>query len=295
MSRNQKTPLIVNRPGDLPSNSVSPPFKWNGLDVAYLSTAFSRYPIHNHRFVQITVPLRTAGFEAVTLSSTGKRRSFQKLSLENVLVIPGYQPHTLLWNTQTEIVMFDLEPEFIEHAAGDAFREGEFEIAEKENVRDPFITQLGFALYREFISPSAAGRIYIESLAAMLAVHLLRDYSIAAGKAREFSGGLSGVRLRRAVEYIEAHLGHDLSLTQIADAIGMSPYYFSRALKKSTGLAPHSYVVVKRIEHAKKLLLETRMTITEIAASVGYANQAHFSTGFRKLVGVSPSAYRTKV
>ncbi|MEP6903605.1 MAG: AraC family transcriptional regulator [Actinomycetota bacterium] len=190
--------------------------------------------------------------------------------------------------------MFDLEPEFIERAAGETFRGNEVEIREDYQIRDAFITQIGATLYSEFKNPSAVGRIYIESLAVTLAVHLLRNYSVAAQHLREFSGGLSGARLRRAVEYIEAHLDLNLSLTQVAEIVGMSPYHFSRALKKSTGYAPHAYVVHQRLERAKQLLTETKKPIIEIAAAVGYVNHCHFSTQFHKLVGISPSAYRTK-
>jgi AraC family transcriptional regulator len=294
MSENQKSPLIINNADDLPSESVSLPLKWNGLNVTYLSTATSSYPIHNHRAVQIIIPLLTSGFEAVTLSAISSRQKSQKLTLENVFLTPAYQPHTLLWDKETDLVMFDLESEFIERAAGEAFRGGEVEIREEADVCDNFITQLGGALYSEFKNPSAVGRIYIESLAATLAVHLLRNYSVTAQKVREFSGGLSGAKLRRAMEYIDSHLDQDLSLPQIAETVGMSSYYFSRALKKSTGFAPHTYVVHQRMERAKQLLTETKLPVIDVALAVGYVNHSHFSTQFRKLTGISPTAYREK-
>jgi AraC family transcriptional regulator len=294
MSETPKSQLIINDADDLPSESVSLPLKWNGLDVTYLSTATSSYPIHNHRAVQIMIPLHTSGFDVVTLSAISSREKIQKLTSEYVVVIPDYQPHTLLWNQDTELVMFDLELEFIERAAGEAFRGSEVEIREGNNVRDSFITQFGCALYSEFRNPSAVGRLYIESLASTLAVHLLRNYSVTAQKVREFSGGLSGAKLRRAVEYIDSHLDQDLSLSQIAETVGMSSYYFSRALKKSTGFAPHAYVVHQRIERAKQLLVKTRLPIIDVALAVGYVNHSHFSTQFRKLVGITPTAYREK-
>ncbi len=294
MPQNPKSLLIINDPAELPAESVSLPVKWNGLDVTYLQVASSRYPIHNHRAVQIMIPMATSGFDAVTLSAISSRQKSQKLTLENVFVTPAYQPHTLLWDRETELVMFDLEPEFIERAAGEVFRGGDIEIREEANISDNFITQLGVALCSEFKNPSSVGRLYIESLAATLAVHLLRNYSVNAQTMREFSGGLSGAKLRRAVEYIDAHLDQNLSLSQIAEIIGMSPYHFSRALKKSTGLAPHAYVVRQRIERAKQLLVETNLPIIDIALRVGFVNQSHFSTKFRKFNGISPTAYREK-
>ena len=159
MSENHKSPLIINDPDDLPSESISLPLRWDGLDVTYLSTASSSYPIHNHRAIQVIIPLKTSGFETVTLSAISSRQKFQKLTLENVFLTPAYQPHTLLWDHDTELVMFDLEPEFIERAAGEVFRGGAVEIREEADVRDNFITQLGRALYSEFRNPSAVGRL----------------------------------------------------------------------------------------------------------------------------------------
>lgn len=294
MPENLKPPLIINDADDLPSKSISLPLRWNGLDVTYLSTASSSYPLHNHRAIQVTIPLMTSGFDAFTLSAISSREKFQKLTSENVLVTPAYQPHTLLWNRDTELVMFDLEPEFIERTVGEGFRGGEVDIREEANVRDSFITQLGSALHSEFKHPSAVGRIYIESLATTLAVHLLRNYSVTAHSVRKLSGGLSGARLRRAIEYIDSHLDQNLSLSQIAETVGMSSYYFSRALKKSTGFTPHTYVIHQRMERAKQLLIETKLPVIDIALSVGYINHSHFSTQFRKLAGVSPTAYREK-
>ena len=294
MSDNRKSPLIVKNADELPSESVSLPLKMQLIDVTYLSTATSNYPLHNHRAVQVIVPLKTAAFDVLTLSSVSSRQKIQKLNSENVVITPAFQPHTLLWNIETELVMFDLEPEFIEQAAGEEFRGGAVEIKEEFFVRDSFITQMGNALYSEFRHPSAVGEIYIESLATTLAVHLLRNYSVRLQNFREFSGGLSGARLRWLKEYIDVNLDQNISLSEIAETVGMSSYYFSRALKKSTGFAPHTYIVCRRIERAKQLLTATKLPIIEIALAVGYNNHSHFSTQFRKLVGISPKAYREK-
>lgn len=292
MLENQNSPLIVNNVDALLSANVSLPLKWKGLNVTYLYTASSRYPVHEHHAIQITIPLLTSGFNAVTLSATDSRQNSQKLTLENVFLAPAYQPHTLLWDRDTELVMFDLEPEFVERAVGESFRGSQVEITAIGGIRDSLITQLGGALHAEFKRASAIGRIYIESLAVTLAVHLIRNYSASEQNVRELSGGLTGAKLRRAVEYINSNLDQNLSLQQIAETVGMSPYYFSRALKKSTGLAPHAYLTDQRMERAKQLLAQTRLPIIDIALAVGFVNHSHFSTQFRKLVGISPKAYR---
>ena len=72
----------------------------------------------------------------------------------------------------------------------------------------------------------------------------------------------------------------------------MSPYHFAHAFRQTTGLAPHRYVIQRRIERARFLLRETDLSITEIAHQVGYANQSNFSVVFHQLTGQTPRGFR---
>jgi len=104
---------------------------------------------------------------------------------------------------------------------------------------------------------------------------------------------ISPNRLRRVLDYIEASLGEqNLSLARIAAVAHLSPFHFSRAFKLATGTAPHRFVVERRVDRAKVLLADPDVSLAEIAAAVGFANQAHFSTMFRRLTDMSPRQYR---
>ena len=87
-------------------------------------------------------------------------------------------------------------------------------------------------------------------------------------------------------------LVQELSLTALAAVAQMSPYYFSRLFKQSTGLSPHQYVLQQRVEWAKRLLAEARLSITDVAQRVGFASQAHLTLVFRQRVGATPRQYR---
>lgn len=101
------------------------------------------------------------------------------------------------------------------------------------------------------------------------------------------------VRLNDALTYIEAHLGEHLTLPEIAEAVEVSPYHFAHVFKRHVGVAPHQYVMRRRIERAKDLLLLTDLPIAAIALEVGCANQSHFSDLFHRATGVTPHVYRT--
>jgi AraC family transcriptional regulator len=99
-------------------------------------------------------------------------------------------------------------------------------------------------------------------------------------------------RLRRVTDFIEAHLDEKLSLTDVALASGLSRMYFAALFKASTGLRPSEYIQRRRIEHAQAQLANSCRPVVDIALSVGFQSQAHFSTVFKRIVGESPLRWR---
>lgn len=107
-------------------------------------------------------------------------------------------------------------------------------------------------------------------------------------------GGLTPVQLRRVLDHIEADLGEDTSLRRLAELVRLSPHHFARAFKQSTGLAPHRYVLQRRIARAKEMLSDRQLSLAELGQSLGFASQAHFTTTFRAETGTTPGAYRMR-
>jgi transcriptional regulator GlxA family with amidase domain len=105
-------------------------------------------------------------------------------------------------------------------------------------------------------------------------------------------GGLPPGALRRVRDYVDAHLGENISISVLASAAGLSMYHFARAFKQSMGLAPHAYLVKRRVQRVKDLLAGTDLSLTEIAFATGFSDQSHCARRFREHIGVSPSDYR---
>ena len=103
---------------------------------------------------------------------------------------------------------------------------------------------------------------------------------------------MSRYSLRQAISYIEDNLHSNLKIAEIAENIGMSPFYFSRLFRKSMGLSPHEYLTQRRLEVAKKKLKKTNLPIIDISAEVGFNSQSHFIILFKKQVGTTPLKYR---
>jgi AraC family transcriptional regulator len=164
-------------------------------------------------------------------------------------------------------------------------------------VRDPVLEGTGMALLEELVSGGPADRLYAESLAQILAVHLLRRHS-SLGRAKvrrlnpERGGRLSEASLRSVMDYVGANLSSDCSLAEMAAIANLSPYHFARSFKRSTGHSPHQYVLRCRIERARELLLGTDLPVGVVAREVGFASPSHFAQQFRRFVGFVPSALR---
>ena len=110
----------------------------------------------------------------------------------------------------------------------------------------------------------------------------------------EVVAGLLPRRLQRVLSHINENLSQTLSVAELAQVVGMSQYYFSKLFKMSTGSTPHQYVMRRRVERAQELLRETRMALADVGATVGFETQSHFTSVFRRLVGVTPRHYRER-
>ena len=119
------------------------------------------------------------------------------------------------------------------------------------------------------------------------------EFEIASGQhSKPIRGGLASWQIRRVTAYIEADLAAKVRIRDLAGLIKVSSSHFSRAFKQSFADSPHRYLMCRRVERAKALMLATNATLGRIAADCGFADQPHFNRYFRGLVGESPNAWR---
>lgn len=205
---------------------------------------------------------------------------------------PGDHPIFQRWSSSPRILVIAMEQAFVRQIIGEAFDGKELELRTQIGIRDPVIEGMAAAWRRELVERGAGGRLYTEGLGSALAVHVFRAYGDGLSRPPPVIGGLGALRLRRVVDYIEAHLADDISLRDLAVQTGLSTHHFGEAFKASTGTSPHRYLVERRIRRAKELLLGAEQSIAEIAISVGFASHSHFTDNFRKLTGTTPSRFR---
>jgi AraC family transcriptional regulator len=210
-------------------------------------------------------------------------------------LIPGGTSRWTRWDQATEVLMVVLEPTFVAAIADAGRPSGRWALTPRAAFRDPVIAHLLLALRADLQSGCPAGRLYGESLATALAVHLLRRYGVRPAKPIEARGGLSPGQLRRVVDYVQAHVGDDINLPRLAAVVQLSPHHFAALFKQSTGVTPYQYVLQQRLAKAQALLEGTRLSLAEISYRVGFSSQAHFTTMFRKRLGTTPGCYRKRL
>jgi len=163
-------------------------------------------------------------------------------------------------------------------------------LAPQAGPGDAELCRILTAMYEEMEAAGPAGLLYKETLGVQLLVQLVRraaNLVLAPTK-----GGLAGWQLRQTIELMEADLAQAPSLHRLADEVGLSPSHFCTAFRQSTGLPPHKYLLWRRIIRAKHLMVDRKLSLTEIALNSGFASSSQFATTFRRMEGTTPTAYR---
>jgi len=162
-------------------------------------------------------------------------------------------------------------------------------IAPQYQLRDPQIEHIGWALKAELEAGYPGGRLYADSLGLALATRLLYLGEAPTTLRSNKRHTLSEWQQRRVVEYIEMHLDHNLSLNQLAGVAGVCTSHFKALFRQSLGLPVHQYVVRRRVDRARTLLLEGQLSPCQVALESGFAHQSHMARWMRRLLDVTPA------
>jgi AraC family transcriptional regulator len=242
---------------------------------------------------------------------SGGERVEHELSPGCVALVPAHTPVSWSWSTRISLSVLRLDPHFVGLVAQSAFGLGpdDYRLVVAERSYDAAIANIAGVLAREALRGEPGGQVYAQSLASILAVHLLRHYAQRAdggasqleqtapaapveGSARN---GAHPRAVSDALEFIHANYARDLSLTGIAAAAHLSPFHLARLFKQCLGVSPHQYLIQVRVNSARWLLSagSGERSLAEVATAVGFADQSHLTRHFKRVTGMTPRRFRS--
>lgn len=139
-------------------------------------------------------------------------------------------------------------------------------------------------------NPDPSMQLYGDGLVAAIASQVFT----APQGAPDRTGKLAPWQLCRVIDYMESHFPDRIELETLAAQLNLSQSHFSRAFKASTGLAPYQWQLDARIRRAQQLLSASSASLEETAQATGFADAVHFGRTFRKLIGMTPGAWRSE-
>ncbi|WP_103310471.1 MULTISPECIES: helix-turn-helix domain-containing protein [unclassified Pseudomonas] len=169
---------------------------------------------------------------------------------------------------------------------------GAIQLREVSGGRDEVLSALLEQIRVELTRRGETSALLVQGVAQCVAVHLARHYVDAGAEDMSGRNALPAFKLKRVIQLMEQHLADPFNLGDLARAIGLSEYHFSRLFKRATGRSPSQYFIQLRMARARQLLIETERSVIDIGLEVGYGSASHFSQVFRREVGVAPSHYR---
>ena len=248
------------------------------------------YPIHlGHFFCDRTYLVDRSSFNSYLLMFIREGNGFvesggkkYRLSAGDFLLLDCYRPHKYYTTTgwETYWVHFDgsVSRKLFEYATQNSL------IAKPVNTGR--ILQSMNVLLEIFEKELPKNEAYLSKCL----YDLITEYITASGNTE----GLDNPLISTATKYISGHLEEDIPLEELADRCQVSPFYFSRIFKSSTGYTPHQYIINMRMNYACHLLAHTNLLVKEITYRCGFHNVSNFCTAFKKQYGITPKEFRSQ-
>lgn len=238
---------------------------------------------------------------ALFLTATTVRHSLDGGKASAIKIRPGQAVvcvrnirESICWESPASILCVRVSDAALRDAARSLLGSDRFDLRPAIHVADARIIGLLHALEQERARSYPGGILFTDGIEIALAAALATSSNNYTPR-RENKGGLTLQCLRRVREFMWTNVAEQVTLKSLAACAGLSPSHFAHQFRASTGTSPCKYMLALRVERSKCLLKNARISILEAALATGFENQQHFSTVFRRIVGVNPSSYRRQM
>ncbi|WP_394777742.1 helix-turn-helix domain-containing protein [Undibacterium sp.] len=235
----------------------------------------------------------TVNLEALTWCETywsGHRPVESRLQPGDIGIFPAGMAYSAKARGSWNGLILGIAPEYMQSIA-QGLGITQIEMTPHIGMQDGFMLHAAHALARDIREQSPFGPMYGEAIAVALATHMVRHYASDLRKHASPSA-LALHKRERMREFVMDQLQESVTLAEMAAFMQMDVYSFARWFKTEFGVPPHQYILRARIDRSKGLLQTTALPVAEVALRCGFYSQSHFTTAFRRYVGVAPRAYR---
>jgi len=261
---------------------------WSGLRLELWDGAASDVP--ETVLFQHALALNVGDPVASDIRWVGHRAAAGSFEHGKTTLLPAGVPYRTHNRGHWRGLMLAVEPQLLCSVAPSNVAGG-IELAPAFAVSDPYLWYAAQSLASDAREGSPTGALYGETVSAALAAHLLRHYSSRPPKPAA-TPGTADPRVQRIRQFILDQLDRPLALAELAAVAGMDLYTFAKWFKRALGESPHRFVVRARIRRAKERLATSSDGLVEIALDCGFGSHSHFTTTFRRCVGMTPKDYR---
>jgi AraC family transcriptional regulator len=213
----------------------------------------------------------------------------------NVSLLTRVEPSYWHWTADIEVTHLYLSQEVLARVSADVFDRDIADVRLKDvlKVDDDVLRGSIAAMAEEVQTNNLGGQLFVDALATQACIQILRHHALVTFREKPVAGtGLSSLQAKIVSRYIEENLDQQLRLAELASVARISVTHFLRQFKRRFGCAPHVYVIQRRLARAQRLLTKTTLSIKEVAASSGFADQSHMTRAFQKYLRTTPGAYR---
>jgi AraC family transcriptional regulator len=268
-------------------NLESPPYPARSVEIMESSAAMGEWTVP--AFEEVSVALALSDFSASWRGRRGQQS--QHVAAGTLAICELNQPKTFAMRSDAHFAIALLRRDALEQVGQEAgFITSDLEA--HEAIDDFTLRRIMEILFQEKRDGFQNGSLFMDSLGAALASHLLHHYSNSPLSRRNTVGGMAPSALRRCIALMEDNIERDLRLSELANEAGVSTSHFIRSFRESTGKTPYQFLLHQRVKRAQSLMRDPATPLTEVALASGFADQRHLARVFRRITRMTPSAYR---
>ena len=274
-SANAATTLLSSRDRD-----------WKGLDAAFLHIQAGRTHVPGSQTHRLGIHF---GRAVNAHCRCDGRHHHRQQAHGDIDVVPAGLDGWWEDDRDCTILRLTIRPELLHAAARELGRDpGTVSLTPKFQLRDPRLESIAWAIKAEIEAAIPSDRTYAEMLGMALAIRLVESDGQKRIETAGLSATLTSRQQRRLAEFIEDHIDQSLSLADLAAVAGLSVSHLKPLFRATFGMPVHKYVLTRRVERARLLLLAANMPIAQVALESGFAHQSHMAHWMRRILGLTP-------